>query len=127
MKSTFLRLLTLLLASLMLLTACTPAVTPDDTTALADTTAVPDTVVDETTQRETYEDLSHNVPEIQGADGKSSTAIAKGELTAPDVVLTFDGESGLFVVSSNIAEIHDTENVYLNSLEWGLWEGTEWD
>ena len=110
MKSTFLRLLTLLLASLMLLTACTPAVTPDDTTAIADTTAVPDTVVDETTQRETYEDLSHNVPEIQGADGKSSTAIAKGELTAPDVVLTFDGESGLFVVSSNIAEIHDTES-----------------
>ena len=110
MKTTPIRVLIFLLAILMLLTACTPATIPDETTLPADTTAEPDTQGEEAIQRETYEDLSHNVPEIIGADGKSSTAIAKGELTAPDVVLEFDGESGLFVVSSNIAEIHDSES-----------------
>ena len=108
MKPTLLRLLAAMLAALLLLTACTPADVPDDGTA-ADTAPEETTaVVPSVPVRETYEDLSHNVPEIKGADGKSSTVTAKGELTAPDVVLEFDGESGLFAVSSNIASIHDT-------------------
>ena len=108
MKPTLLRLLAALLAALLLLTACTPADVPDDGTA-ADTAPEETTaVVPSVPVRETYEDLSHNVPEIKGADGKSSTVTAKGELNAPDVVLEFDGESGLFAVSSNIASIHDT-------------------
>ena len=108
-----LRVIALFLAALTLLTACTaPKDPPADTTDSSETTAASTTelatdAVDVPT-RETYEDLSHNVPEIQGADGKSSTVTAKGELNAPDVVLSFDGESGLFAVSSNIASIHDT-------------------
>ena len=109
-----LRVIALFLAALTLLTACTAPKDPladttdsSETTAASATESATDPV--EVPTRETYEDLSHNVPEIQGADGKSSTVVAKGELNAPDVVLEFDGESGLFVVSSNTVEIHDTE------------------
>ena len=109
MKTTLLRLLAAMLATLTLLTACTPAAVPEDTTA-ADTTLPEETTAEAPPVyvRDTYEDLSGNVPEITGADGKSSTVTAKGELNAPDVVLSFDGESGLFAVSSNVASIHDT-------------------
>ena len=108
MNSSILRILALVLALLTLLTACTPAPAPNtDTTA--ETSAAEDTTAEaETDVREVYEDLSGNVPERTGSDGKSATVTATGELTAPDVVLEFDGESGLFAVSSNLADIHDT-------------------
>ncbi len=120
MRSVSLRIAALLLAVLTLLTACTPADPPrvEGTTAgaSADTTPSSDPSTDtdggtdtpEPSLRETYEDLSHTVPAVQGADVKSATVTAKGERNAPDVVLEFDGESGLFVLSSTKAvEIHD--------------------
>ena len=111
MNRSILRLLSLLLAALTFLTACTPTASPDVT--VSDTTVSATSAEDTTAEaqapvREVYEDLSNNVPERTGADGKSATVTAKGELTAPDVVLEFDGESGLFAVSSNIVNIHDT-------------------
>ena len=109
MKRSMLRLLSLLLAALTFLTACTPAPSPDTTeTTVSDTTAEDTTAEAQAPVRETYEDLSNNVPERTGSDGKSATVTAKGELTAPDVILELDGESGLFAVSSNTVDIHDT-------------------
>ncbi len=156
MKSIFLRTASLLLAVLLLLTACTSAnpshnelqtTTPVDDNHLStekepdsnteesvtDTETAPDTAADtnaetapdsvtnptpdteaetdapDTSLRETYEDLSHSVPAVQGVDGKIATAAAKGERTAPNVVLEFDGQSGLFVLSSiKAVEVHDS-------------------
>lgn len=106
----------LLPAVLTLMTACTPLTTPPEVTT--DSTETTDsstteftTVPEEAPPRETYEDLSHNVPEIKGADGKSSTVVAEGELIAPNVTLVFNGESGVFAVSSALAEeLHDSNS-----------------
>ena len=109
-----LRVIALFLAALTLLTACTaPKDPPADTTDSSETTAASTTesATDpvEVPTREIYEDLSHNVPEIQGADGKSSTVVAKGDRNAPDVTLVFDGESGVFTVAAALAkELHDS-------------------
>lgn len=108
------RVIALFLAALTLLTACTVPTTPSaDTTDSAETTA--DSTTESTTDsvdvptRETYEDLSHNIPEIQRDDGKSSTVVAKGDRNAPDVNLVFDGESGVFTVAAALAgELHDS-------------------
>lgn len=119
MRSAFLRAAAILLALLALLTACTPTTPPiEDTTAGASADTAPDTAAPADTNegpdtpeppaRETYEDLSHSVPAVQGTDGKSATVTAKGDRNAPDVVLEFDGESGVFVLSSTKGEeIHD--------------------
>jgi hypothetical protein len=101
----------LLLAVITLMTACTPPPAPpsEDTAPSTETpTTEAGTEGAETPTREIYEDLSHSVPERTGADGKSATVTVNGELTAPDVVLNFDGESGLFAISSTLGvEIHD--------------------
>ena len=119
MKSPHLRITALSLAALTFLAACTPTPSPDegltDTTTpvvetSADTTqeASTESEVSEPALRDTYEDLSHTVAPIQGADGTSTTVTAKGDRSAPDVVLEFDGESGLFAISSTLAvECHD--------------------
>ncbi|MBQ7911416.1 MAG: hypothetical protein IJ363_11620, partial [Clostridia bacterium] len=121
----FLRVSALLLAVLTLLTACTkpPVSTPEDTTPSTESaTTEPVTEGAEAPKREVYEDLSHNVPEIKGADGKSSTAVAEGERVAPDVTLVFNGESGVFAVSSAQAEeLHDSNSCE----ECGYVEGKE--
>lgn len=109
-----LRVTALILAVLTLLTACTaPKDPPADTTDSSETTAASTTesATDpvEVPTRVIYEDLSHNVPEIQGADGKSSTVVAEGDRNAPDVTLVFDGESGVFTVAAALAvELHDS-------------------
>ena len=80
MKRSMLRLLSLLLAALTFLTACTPAPSPDTTeTTVSDTTTEDTTAEAQAPVRETYEDLSNNVPERTGADGKSATVTAKGD------------------------------------------------
>ena len=121
----FLRVSALLLAVLTLLTACTkpPVSTPEDTTPSTESaTTEPVTEGAEAPKREVYEDLSHTVPDIKGADGKSSTAVAEGERSAPDVNLVFNGESGVFAVSSAQAvELHDSNSCE----ECGYVEGKE--
>ena len=122
MKSFIPRIAVLLLAALTLLTACTTpppsdsgdttADAPEDTTLSVEASTAPSAPNDpEPPARETYEDLSHTVPAIRGADGKSATATARGERSAPDVVLEFNGESGLFVLSPTKAvEVHDSSS-----------------
>ena len=122
-----LRVIALLLAVLTLMTACTtpttpPEVTTDSTETTDSSTTESTTDPEEAPPRETYEDLSHNVPEIKGADGKSSTVVAEGERVAPDVTLVFNGESGVFAVSSALAvELHDSNSCE----ECGYVEGKE--
>lgn len=113
MKNTLLRIVALALALLTFLTACTPAPDPapggqNEGTTPSDTVTESGTDTPEAPKRETYEDLSANVPAYVNDDGKSATATAKGELSAPDVSLEFNGESGLFVITSPKAvELHD--------------------
>ena len=97
MKSSLLRILTLALALLTFLTACTPT-SPDETTDPADT---------EANIRETYEDLSHNIPTIEFNDNRTVTVTSEGEYTAQDVVLDFTSSSGLYTVSSFLGSGHD--------------------
>ena len=74
----------------------TPPEVTTNSTETTDSSTTESTTDPEEAPRETYEDLSHNLPEIKGADGKSSTVVAEGELVAPNVTLVFNGESGVF-------------------------------
>lgn len=138
MKNRSFRLMALLMAALMLLTACTPAITPEDSTTASDTTestqpeettertteestAAEDTTAEdttaeetteteteeETTSAETYVDLSHDVPELVTDDRKTVTVRSQGNLSTKDVVLEFDGKSGLFRISAPLINAHD--------------------
>lgn len=117
MKFTFVRFMAVALAALAMLTACTPAVTPEEGTTTPDMTVAPDTQGDETSDaetqgteegcRETYEDLSQTVPSMAGDDSKTITVRSEGESSVQDVVLEFNGESGLFTVSSLLISGHD--------------------
>ena len=133
MKNRSFRLMALLMAALMLLTACTPAITPEDSTTASDTiestqpeettertteesTVAEDTTAEETTETETeeettsaetYVDLSHDVPELVTDDRKTVTVRSQGNLSTKDVVLEFDGKSGLFRISAPLINAHD--------------------
>ena len=165
MKITIIRLTSILLAVLLFLTACTPAVilekettasdttesstqteetaeetttgsteeTTEESTTSADTTestqpeetttepdteteteeetTEPDTETEtgeETTPAETYVDLSHDVPELVGDDSKTVTVRSEGNLSTKDVVLEFDGKSGLFQITALSIDAHDS-------------------
>lgn len=109
MKAILLRATVLLLALAILLTACNATPPVEDTTeSVTSASAEDDSEGTDIPTRETYEDLSSNVPEITGADGKSTSVTVEGERSAPDVALEFNGESGLFAISSTLGtEIHD--------------------
>ena len=109
MKVILIKAIVLLLAGMILLTSCN-STPPVDDTPHPDTYAPTEENTEgaDTPTREIYEDLSNNVPSIEGADGKSTTVTVTGDRSAPDVVLEFDGESGLFAISSTLGvEIHD--------------------
>lgn len=108
MKFTFLRLAALLLAILIFLTACTPSSTSEQSTTGSDTTEVE--TQEDTVKRETYEDLSQNVPGIAGDDSKTITVRSEGEMTAKDIVLEFNGKSGIFRLSALNIKGHDSSS-----------------
>ena len=97
MKSTLFRILTLALALVMFLTACTP-IDPED---IESTEASPSYV------RDTYEDLSHNTPSIELDDKRTVTVVSEGMYSAQDVVLDFTSSSGIYTVSSFLGSGHD--------------------
>lgn len=113
MKNKTLRVLTLLLAILLLTAACTPAPDqPSETdpatngSAADGDTSAPE---EEGYVRPTYEDLSYNVPERATNEAKSATVIAEGGKSTSDIVLEFTGESGLFTIGTPAnTRIHDS-------------------
>ena len=105
MRSIFVRMTAILLAILMLLTACTPALTPEG--SVTDPNETDTEPPNGAGRREEYEDLSQSVPAITGDNRKTITVKSTGNLSAKDVVLEFDGKSGLFRISSPHISAHD--------------------
>ena len=116
MRSFFLRSIVLALSVLMILTACAPSATQEDTTVAPETleTEADNTTEESETQagesyiRDTYEDLSHNVPAPPVNNTSSVTVVSEGVLSAQDVVLDFTTSSGIYTVSSFLASGHDS-------------------
>ncbi len=104
MNKNFISFMAMLLSLILLMVSCTPAVQPPleettETSAESHPETEPDTQPPPPL-RDTYVDNSANVPPVGGSDGSSATATAKGDRVAPDVILEFDGTSGLFSISS---------------------------
>lgn len=58
--------------------------------------------------RPIYEDLSHSLPPREEDSRKSVTVTVEGEGSTADVLLPFDGESGLFTISLGKMPYHST-------------------